>query len=56
MHLLEFLLYNLRIFGRNYEEQRPARLTNDEVLERFPLEINSEIRDLINMPNKPDNF
>ncbi|XP_032584854.1 glycoprotein-N-acetylgalactosamine 3-beta-galactosyltransferase 1 isoform X1 [Drosophila mojavensis] len=56
MYLFDFLLYHLRIFGRNYEEQQPARLTNDEVLERFPLENNSEIRDLTNMLNKPANF
>lgn len=56
MYLYEFMLYHLRVFSRKYEEQLPARISFAEILEMFPMENNSEIRDLTQMPEKPDNF
>ncbi|KAH8378273.1 hypothetical protein KR093_010483, partial [Drosophila rubida] len=56
MYLYEFLVYRLRVFGRKYVEQLPKRWTFSEILERFPLQNNSEILDLRQMSDKPDNF
>ncbi|KAH8274125.1 hypothetical protein KR044_011425, partial [Drosophila immigrans] len=56
MYLFEFLLYHLRVFGQKYVEQLPKRWTFSEMLEMFPLENNSEILDLSQMSEKPDNF
>lgn len=56
MYLYEFFLYNLRVYGLKYVEQLPKRWTLSEMLEMFPLENNSDIKDLTQMPEKPDNF
>ncbi|EDW63225.2 glycoprotein-N-acetylgalactosamine 3-beta-galactosyltransferase 1 isoform X1 [Drosophila virilis] len=56
MYLYEFMLYHLRVFSRKYEERLPARILFAEILEMFPIENNAEIRDLTQMPEKPDYF
>ncbi|XP_062134744.1 glycoprotein-N-acetylgalactosamine 3-beta-galactosyltransferase 1 [Drosophila sulfurigaster albostrigata] len=57
MYLYEFLLYHLRVFGKKWSaEQLPRRWTFSEMVEMFPLENNSEILDLRQMSEKPDNF
>ncbi|EDV94074.1 glycoprotein-N-acetylgalactosamine 3-beta-galactosyltransferase 1 [Drosophila grimshawi] len=56
MYLYEFVLYQLRVFGRKYEEQLPRRFTFTEMLEMFPIENNSQIKDLSQMQERPDNF
>ncbi|KAH8418836.1 hypothetical protein KR222_011475 [Zaprionus bogoriensis] len=56
MYLYEFLLYQLRVFGRRQVGKLPAKRTNSELLEMFPLENNTQIQDLTQMFDKPDNF
>ncbi|ALC39815.1 CG3119 [Drosophila busckii] len=56
MYLYEFFLYHLRVYGRKYAEEPPAKLTAAEIMEMFPLENNSNIQDLSQWANKPDNF
>ncbi|XP_017130114.1 glycoprotein-N-acetylgalactosamine 3-beta-galactosyltransferase 1 [Drosophila elegans] len=58
MFLYEFLIYHLKIFSPNqiFERNERSQLTLSELIRRYPLEDNSNIKDLLQMSEKPDNF
>ncbi|KAH8279924.1 hypothetical protein KR054_011290 [Drosophila jambulina] len=58
MFLYEFLIYYLRVFDHNLSAGRNQRyrLTSSDLNSRFPLEDNLNIKDLIQMSEKPENF
>ncbi|KAH8283519.1 hypothetical protein KR018_004638 [Drosophila ironensis] len=58
MLLYEFLLYRLKVFGRNQltEVYNKNQLSLSDLTRLYPLEDNSDIKDLLKMSEKPENF
>ncbi|XP_043663016.1 glycoprotein-N-acetylgalactosamine 3-beta-galactosyltransferase 1-like [Drosophila teissieri] len=58
MFLYEFLIYHLKVSDSNQisESRHRSRLSLSDLTRRFPLEDNSNIKDLLQMSEKPDNF
>jgi len=58
MFLYEFLIYHLKVFSTNQISERihSSRISLSDLMRRFPLEDNSNIKDLLQMSEKPDNF